>query len=62
MLQLVDISPHLFLQINKANKAHNVGGYLNQGPTLVLVVVVAAVEVVVVFECNPTRPPGRPAL
>ena len=32
------------------------GGNLPQGPTLVLVVAV------VVFECNPTRPPGRPTL
>ena len=30
--QLVDqFSPHLFLQINKANKAHN-GGYLSMPP------------------------------
>ena len=39
------------MQIIKANRAHN-GGYLTQGPTLVLIVVV--------LECNPTRPPGRP--
>ena len=52
--QFVDpFFPHLFLQVNKADKAHN-GGYLTQGPTLVLIIVV--------FECNPTRPPGRPAL
>ena len=44
---------HLFLHKNIANKAHN-GGYLTQGSTLLLIVVI--------FECNPTRAPGRPAL
>ena len=40
--------------MNKGNKAHN-DGYLTQGPTLLTVIIV------VVFECNPTGPTGRPA-
>ena len=51
---LLILSSRLFRQLFNADKAHN-GDYFTQGPPLVSIVVV-------VFECNPTRPPGRPAL